>query len=145
MNKKAIKGQHSISIEKFLRLYCQIDNESIIETLSLLSHKELKKICREVYGINLYTLPFETVEQEDISIGDVILVNDRYGNLAPYKNPYKSLDELLPTPSYTLTVDHSLDYDEILDIIENNLTIEDVDISKIGSFSLPSKIYKKGR
>jgi len=91
----------------------------------------------------LWTLPFETITQEDINTGEIILVGDRFNNIAPYHNPNKVLDDLFEfNPRLSFTIDQSLDYDDYLDIIEDNLTIEDVDVSKIGSFN---KTYKKRR
>lgn len=95
MNKKQIKSQPSISMGKFLRLYCQIDNDVVINMLSSLSHKEVKKVCKDAYNIELQTLPFEDVEQEDVGIGEVIFVSDSCGNPAPYKNPYITYEEYL--------------------------------------------------
>ncbi|MCI9110649.1 MAG: hypothetical protein HFH47_02410 [Bacilli bacterium] len=95
MNKKQIKSQINITVGKFLRLYYEIDSEPVIEMLSHLSHKELKKMCKDAYGLDLQTLPFSHIEQEDINTGDIILVSDCFGNLAPYKNPYKPYKEYL--------------------------------------------------
>lgn len=105
MNKKQIKSQQSISMGKFLRLYCQIDNEVVINMLSSLSHKELKKVCNDAYNIELQTLAFEDVEQEDVSIGEIIFVSDNSGNLAPYKNPYIPYEKYLEKNNILIAYD----------------------------------------
>jgi len=143
MNRKIIKTKNSISIEKFLKFYYHLDNEVIIEILSALSHKELKKVCREIYDMDLWTLPFDTITEEEIGMGEIILVADRFNNIAPYRNPNHTLHDLFEyNPKSSFTVDQSFDYDDYLDIIEDNLTVEDVDVSKIGSFN---KTHKKRR
>ncbi len=86
MDKKDLKNQKFISVAKFLRDYYELDAHTI-STVENLSHKELKEVCRDVYGINLSSLPFDTVTQENINCGDVILVNDTKMHPAPYKNP----------------------------------------------------------
>lgn len=146
MNKKMVKKQHSISMEKFLRDYCHLENDYLIEMLSGLSHKELKDVCRDIYKLRLMTLPFEKVSVEEVNCGEVVFVNDAFYNPAPYKNPRtKNIDDMV-----MLTKDNSSDdysdaelYEDIVDAIENNMTIEDADISSVGSFNLP-KVKTKG-
>ena len=87
MNKKELKIQPHISMEKFLRQYLNIQNEKVIETLKELSHQDFKELYEYMYSLKLKCLPFEIVSKEDIQMGDVLLVADRYNNLAPYINP----------------------------------------------------------
>ena len=96
MNKKEIQKQQYISMKKFLRDYCHLENEHLIEMLSSLSHKELKEVCNELYKLELMTLPFNIVSTEEVKRGDVLFVNDAFYNPAPYKNPRKKeLEDLL--------------------------------------------------
>ena len=95
MDKKELKNQPRISMEKFLRQYLNIQNETVIEKLKGLSHQDFKELYEYLYSLKLKCLPFETVSKEDIQIGDVLLVADRYNNLAPYINPKQiSFDEI---------------------------------------------------
>lgn len=143
MNKKEIKKQNHISMEIFLRNYCGIQNEELINTLSVLSHKDLKEVCRQVYGIELYSIAFENVNKENLNCGDILLVYDVYHASAPYINPLKKKEqEIACKPLVRQTINNTLDSEEIIDIIEENMTIPDVDISTIGSFTLTKK---KGR
>ncbi len=87
MKKNEIKKQTMISIQQFLRDYYGMDNEAILNRLSTLSHKELKIICKEGYGINLNSLPFEEVTIESLKCGNTLLVRDGHDNSAPYRNP----------------------------------------------------------
>lgn len=142
MNKKMVKKQHSISMEKFLRDYCHLENDYLIEMLSGLSHKELKDVCRDIYKLRLMTLPFEEVSVEEVKCGDVLFVNDVFYNPAPYKNPRnKNMDDMVLPIKSNSNDDHSDEelYEDIVDAIENNMTIEDVNVSSVGSFNLPKQ------
>ncbi len=87
MNRKEIKSQTMITIQKFLRDYYEVDNEEVINKLSKLSHKDLKYICHEVYGLNINSISFEDVTIDSIKCGQTLLVRDGFGNPAPYLNP----------------------------------------------------------
>ena len=87
MDKREIQNQPMISISQFLRDYYEVDNEDIINRLSVLSHKELKTICKEGYGIDINSMPFEDVTIESLKCGSALLVRDGHGNPAPYHNP----------------------------------------------------------
>ena len=87
MDKREIKDQTMISIGQFLRDYYEMDNEAVINRLSTLSHKELKTICREGYGIDINSMPFDEVTIESLKCGNTLLVRDGHGNPAPYRNP----------------------------------------------------------
>ena len=147
MNKKLVKQQQSISMEKFLRNYCHLENDYLIDMLSALSHKELKEMCREIYKLKLMTLPFEEVSTEDINSGEVLFVSDAFYNPAPYKNPLKeNVREIFSQPvnkERTKDLENEEKYEDIIDAIEDNFGNENVDISSIGSFNLPKVRRKK--
>lgn len=88
MNKKN-KSFHYLSTQKFLRDYCCIENNEIIFRLTRLSHKNLRKICLDMFKLRLVTLPFKAIQDEDVNNGNIILVKDVYNNIAPYINPQK--------------------------------------------------------
>ena len=143
MNKKKIKEQHSISMEKFLRDYCNLENDYLIDMLSGLSHKELKDVCRDIYKLKLMTLPFESVSVEEVNSGEVLFVNDVFYNMAPYRNPEKEkMDDIALKQSKEEDRERIELYEDIIDTIEDNFTIEDVDISSIGSFDVPKERKK---
>ena len=145
--KKIKKGKsHSISMEKFLTEYCGIENEEIVSVLTTLSHQELKDVCEKVYKVRLITVPFEVAnENEYINNGDFLSVLDAFNHEAPYVNPSKKREASLleNCPLISSCIDNTLTYDEIVDILEDNLTLCDMDISGIGSFDLP-KVKKIG-
>lgn len=87
MNKKELNTQPHITMEKFLKQYLDIQSERIITFLKELSHQEFRELYEELYSLKLNCLPFEIVSKEDVQIGDVLLVLDRYNNPAPYLNP----------------------------------------------------------
>ena len=144
MDLKTLKKQRHVTIEDFLRNYCQIENEYVISMLKDLSHHELKAVCQEVYKIPLSRISFDAVCQSDINSGNVLLVVDSSSNSAPYKNPQAQFQSIIdnPTPA-TGDFETEQYYEESVDLIEDNLTIEDVKIKSIGSFNIPKK--KKGR
>jgi hypothetical protein len=130
-----IEAQKSITMKNFLKNYCNIENNEIIDKLSSLSHKDLKIVASVIYNINLVSLPFDIVNKENINRGNIILVRDTNHNLAPYKNPLQNVEYFSPKKIET----QEMDYEEIIDLIEENLTIEDVDISSVGSFNIPHR------
>ena len=117
MEKKELKICHKMDLKHFLVNYCQIDNEKLLDELCHLSHKELKEACF-LYGIDLIRTSFEYVSKEQIMTGVIILVNDAFGNPAPYVNPNRILNNELET---------------------------ELDVSLITSVSLEYKFDKKGR
>ena len=86
MNKKDLKNESCITVEKLLRNYYLVDNEIVIDLLSSLSHKELKMVGKD-YGIKLVSVPFDSLERAALMDGEILLVVDTFNNLAPYKNP----------------------------------------------------------
>ncbi len=87
MNKKQIENQVLIPMDIFLRDYVGVENEHIIKLLSKLTHREFKELASDIYKIRLARLPFDVVEQDAISCGDILMVADRKNNAAPYRNP----------------------------------------------------------
>ena len=117
MEKKQLRTCYKMDLRHFLLNYCCIDNENLLDELCNLSHKDLKEACR-LYGIDLIRTSFEYVSNEQIMTGMIILVNDGFGNPAPYVNPNRILDNEFET---------------------------ELDISLISSVSLEYKFDKKGR
>lgn len=134
MNKKSLKKQSHISMDKFLRNYCYISNEYLIDKLSSLPHKELKRVCREVYNLRLTTLPFELVSSEEVKCGDVVFVEDAFNNYAPYQNPSKiDAYEIMSENPKPKPISYEMNFDEMIDSVENSLVRTKV--KRIGSFS----------
>lgn len=145
-NKKIKKGKsNSISMEKFLREHCGLDNEDIIFALTKLSHQEFKEVCQRLYNVKMITVPFEVAfAREHFNNGDFITVRDVIGNEAPYVNPCKKREnQILDVASKPVDTSDLEEYEVIIDMIEENMTNEDADISGIGSFDLP-KVKKIG-
>ncbi len=138
MNKKEVNKAKKITMEKFLREYCGFDNEIVIEALTMLSHKELKEVCKKVYEFRLCSLPFECVTENELGSGEILFVSDAFNNPAPYKNPVKKHEQdVLRTRSATTQIDDQcLSYEEIIDALDEFWDIEDVDVSSIGSFDI---------
>lgn len=90
MDKKQIRKSHKIDMGHFLRDYYGVDNERLISELCNLSHKDLKIIAPS-YGIDLVRTNFDLVSMEQTLTGIIILVNDAFGNPAPYVNPNRVL------------------------------------------------------
>lgn len=90
MNKKQVRKCHKMDMGHFLSNYYGIDNEKLIDEFSNLSHKDLKKIA-PLYGINFIRTNFDLVSNEQILNGTIILVEDVFGNPAPYVNPNREL------------------------------------------------------
>ncbi len=156
MDKKTLNKQNKIKMETFLRNCLKVDNEYVVDLLSRLTHKEFKTVCREIYNLYVSSIPFEAVELENLYDGSIVLVCDTHGNVAPYKNPnQKNIDDIheeissysVPKISYRDALDEVEYYEYIIDMIEENLTLESVDISSVGSFDIPEKeknLIKKG-
>ena len=146
MNKKELKIQPHISMEKFLRQYLNIQNETVIETLKELSHQDFKELYEYMYSLKLKCLPFEIVSKEDIQMGDVLLVVDRYNNPAPYINPKQiSFDEIFEIERQRdikkWTQPETLEeYIDTLDNIAFDINISD---SVIKNYSKSKKIIRK--
>lgn len=110
MNKKQVRKSHKMDMKHFLRNYCYIDNEMLIDELCNLSHKDLKKIA-PLYGIELVRTNFDLVSNEQILNGTIIFVEDIFGNPAPYVNPNRDLswnnelDTELGTPYVSMIVE----------------------------------------
>ncbi len=156
MDKKILNKQSKIKMGTFLRSCLKVDNEYVIDVLSRLTHKEFKTVCHEIYDLYVSSIPFDAVELEDLYDGSIVLVCDVHGNVAPYKNPsQKNINDIhteissytVPKFSYHDALDEVEYYEDIIDMIEENLTIESIDISSVGSFDIPNKgisLIKKG-
>lgn len=92
MTKKEIRKITSITMAYFLKTYLDITNENILTKLIELSHCELKEIAL-IYGVKLSKIPFEELTKDMIARGDVLLVEDAYGNKAPYINPMRKMED----------------------------------------------------
>ncbi len=89
MTKKEIRTCPTMSMRLFLEAYYDI-NEEISMLLSLHSHKSLKQAA-SLYDIHFSKICFDDLTREMVWTGKVILVQDHYGNVAPYINPLVSL------------------------------------------------------
>lgn len=119
-----------ISLEKFLVYYCGINYELIKEIK--INHKDLKRIVP-----HLKTIKFELVAKNKKSVynGNIIIVKDSYGQIAPYVKPEFQLED-------TLLYE---DCNENPSNIKNNI-FEDVIISEdlsLYELSKLSNYYKK--
>ena len=92
MKKKELKKAHKMNIRHFLQSYCELDNSELVKKLSRLHHKELKIISKS-YNLNLQTINFEDVTREMLLTGEIIIVEDYYGNPAPYINPSLNFED----------------------------------------------------
>ncbi len=116
MDKKLIRKIHKMDMQHFLRDYYEIENENLILDLCNLSHKDLKKIA-PFYDINLIRTNFDLVTLDQVSRGTIILVNDAFGNPAPYVNPNRALtfgseyDTELTLP-YVSVIEEKIKYDK---------------------------------
>ena len=125
MNRREIQRQQYISMKKFLRDYCHLENEYLIEMLSNLSHKELKEVCNELYKLELMTLPFDVVSVDEVKRGEVLFVNDVFYNPAPYKNPNKTdLEDFLFTDLELSEETEELPLD---DSVNQNVKVKKID------------------
>lgn len=91
MTKKEIRKTPSISMAYFLKTYIDITNENLLTKLLELSHCELKEIAN-IYGVRLSKIPFEKLTKDMIARGDILLVEDAFGNKAPYINPMREME-----------------------------------------------------
>ncbi len=128
MDKKQIRKCNKIDMPNFLRNYYFVDNESLILKLSDLSHKELKTIAL-LYGIDLVRIKFDLVSMDQVLTGTVVLVNDAFGNSAPYVNPNR-----------VFTFGHELDTE--LDLPFVSTVIQEVKFDKKGRQKSLKRIIK---
>jgi len=78
MKKYNIGGKYILTMYGYLvRLY----DKKTAQTYGKKRHSEISEYFPEIRKI-----PYEKVQKEDIMCGDVILVKDRTGGIAPYKN-----------------------------------------------------------
>ena len=77
--------KYVISMERFLSNYYGVTDLKMLLFLSSLTHSDLK----EDELIKTTCVPFDSILKMDIYTGEVILVRDTNGNIAPYKNPLR--------------------------------------------------------
>lgn len=110
MTKKEIKKISSISMAYFLKTYLDIENEGLLTKLIKLSHFELKEVTKE-YGVRLSKISFDDLTKDMIARGEILLVEDAFGNMAPYINPMRSIEN-----EYETTLDERYVSYEVYDI-----------------------------
>lgn len=110
MDKKQVRKSHKIDMGHFLRDYYGVDNERLIAELCNLSHKDLKIIAPS-YGIDLVRTNFDLVSIDQTLTGIIILVNDAFGNPAPYVNPNRIL-------SWNREFETELDLSNVSEVIQ---------------------------
>ena len=91
MTKKQLKAMPVISMNYFLQTYYGLTEEQAL-VFSAHTHKTLKTVAR-LFGVKLAKMSFEEVTREYVLTGKVILVEDYFGNIAPYINPYQILED----------------------------------------------------
>lgn len=91
MTKKEIRKTPSITMAYFLKTYLDITSNVLLTRLMKLSHCELKEVAL-IYGVRLAKIPFEKLTKDMIARGDILLVEDAYGNKAPYINPMRKME-----------------------------------------------------
>ncbi len=73
---------NSISIKKFLIVYCGVPPHIIID--KKISHSDVKKLIPDIKRIGNDAVKDD---KKKIYVGDIVVVKDSYGNLAPYVIP----------------------------------------------------------
>lgn len=73
-------NDYSMNIKKFLNEYCGISYESLQNVK--MSHEDIKSLFSDLERIS-----FEDLDITQLYSGDVIIVVDSYGNIAPYVRP----------------------------------------------------------
>ncbi len=92
MDKKEIRQSIKIDMGYFLETYYGITNKTLLKKLVKMSHKDIKQILK-LYGTELKRTCFEALTRENVARGEIILVTDGFGNIAPYKNPLLVIEE----------------------------------------------------
>ncbi len=108
MTKKEIRKTPSITMAYFLKTYLDVTNDNLLLKLLKLSHCELKEIAL-IYGVRLYKIPFEKLTKDMIARGEILLVEDIYGNKAPYINPMREMENEYETTLDERYVSHELE------------------------------------
>lgn len=72
----------SISLNKFLVLYCGVPKERLIDIR--MSHRDIKSVFPVLKGIS-----FEVAykDRNSLALGKIVIVTDSYGNIGPYIVP----------------------------------------------------------
>ena len=146
MNKKEIKKQPHISMEKFLRQHLNVQSERVINLLKELSHQEFKDLYEDLYSLRLKCLPFEIVSKEDVQMGDVLLVLDKYNNTAPYINPMQvTFDEILEIErqKYIQSWAEPETLEDYIDTLDSIVFDETISDSSIKTYSKSRTITRK--
>ena len=110
MTRKEIRNTSSISMAHFLKEYLDIENDNLLTQLLRLSHFDLKEVAK-VYGIKLKKISFDDLTKDMIARGEILLVEDAFGNPAPYVNPMRLLED-----EYETTLDESYVSYEVYDL-----------------------------
>ena len=142
MNKKELKKQEYVSMEKFLKNYVGIENEKVLNWLSDLTHREIKEICDDIYSLDLTRISFDSVTKEDLERGEVILVMDKENNPAPYTNPFQNeFDDIMMEESerhykeiYTAE-NHLQTFDDYTDDLDEIALDQNISSQKIKTLS----------
>lgn len=107
MTKKEIRKAPSITMAHFLKRYLDITDEILLTKLTELSHCEIKEVAR-IYGVDLLKISFDDLTKDMIARGDILLVEDAYGNKAPYINPMRKIENEYETTLDERYVSHEL-------------------------------------
>ena len=107
MTKKEIRKTPSITMAYFLKTYLGVTNTILLNKLTELSHCELKEVAK-IYGVKLSKISFDTLTKDMIARGDILLVEDNFGNKAPYINPLRKMENEYETTLDERYVSHEL-------------------------------------
>lgn len=79
---KNLEKNNSISLKKFLISYCCISNNALLN--SKIAHKDIKFLLPD---LKRFSYEYMLENLKDLYVGNIVLVEDCYGNFAPYLNP----------------------------------------------------------
>ena len=101
MNKKVLKDlekEYSISLKSFLMIFCGICNETLLQ--GKISHDDVKHLFPE---LKKSTFEYLSKNINEIYTGNIILVKDSYGFIAPYQKPL--IEEYIEIPDIEIIDD----------------------------------------
>ena len=132
MNKKELRElekEYSISLKSFLIVFCGICNDTLLR--EKVSHDDIKHIFPELTKVGFDYL---SKNINEIYTGNVILVKDSFGFIAPYKKPL--IQEYLEIPDIEFIEDKK---ERVVEEIVNLENLSLYELSELG------KKYKEER
>jgi len=95
MNKKELRElekQYAISLKSFLVVFCGIYNETLLT--QKVSHDDIRHLFPELKKVGF---DYISKNLNEIYVGNIILVRDSFGFIAPYKKPL--IEEYIEMPN----------------------------------------------